>query len=351
MTTDAIWILDRVPVLQNRVYDSKAAAKRCAMGSVRLVQDLSTGLVHNCAFDPDLIVYDDHYQNEQAHSPAFREHLEHMAAKVLGVAGRRAKLVEVGCGKGFFLRELQRAGADIRGFDPAYEGDDLSVEKRLFDGECEIRADVVILRHTLEHVQRPHEFLRQIAEANGGQGRIVIEVPCFDWIVDNRAFYDVFYEHCNYFTIDSLTASFGDADAGHCFGGQYLYVVADLATLRPAPVYHGARYGRLAELDELLARLVERVGPNQKNIVWGAGAKGVTFAWWIALKNRQLDYVVDINPKKQGRYLAGSGVQVISPAQAEAQVEPGDLVFIMNPAYSREIRSSFHGEVEYVEVA
>src|SRR3546814_9608010 len=66
--------------------------------------------------------------------------------------------------------------------------------------------------------------------------QIYIEVPCFDWIVEHSAWFDVFYEHVNYFRLADLRAMFGTVhEAGHLFGGQYLYIVADLSTLCCTP--------------------------------------------------------------------------------------------------------------------
>jgi hypothetical protein len=67
----------------------------------------------------------------------------------------------------------------------------------------------------------------------GGGGKIYIEVPCFDWICNHRAWLDIFYEHVNYFRLTDFHRMFDAVyKAGHIFNGQYLYVVADLATIR-----------------------------------------------------------------------------------------------------------------------
>ena len=71
-------------MLQNRVYPHREAALASQRGDMVLVQDLDTGLVHNAAFDPALVVYDSEYQNEQAYSPQFRQHLD----DVVGIVER-----------------------------------------------------------------------------------------------------------------------------------------------------------------------------------------------------------------------------------------------------------------------
>ncbi|MEA3642374.1 MAG: hypothetical protein VBE63_20880 [Lamprobacter sp.] len=91
----------------------------------------------------------------------------------------------------------------------------------------------MVLRHVLEHLQTPFEFLRQVRDANGGAGLIYIEVPCLEWIGQQRAWFDIFYEHVNYFRPSDFRRLFGEVvAAGHLFGGQYQYVIAELASLR-----------------------------------------------------------------------------------------------------------------------
>ena len=96
---------DNFPIFQNRMYDSKDEAINCPKGNIRLVQNLETGLVYNDAFLPELMDYDGNYQNEQAVSPLFQRHLETIAKAISSSMGE-VNLVEVGCGKGYFLEML-----------------------------------------------------------------------------------------------------------------------------------------------------------------------------------------------------------------------------------------------------
>ena len=61
----------------------------------------------------------------------------------------------------------------------------------------------------MEHIQNPYEFLSQLKDANGGGGRVYIEVPCFEWICEHRAWFDIFYEHVNYFRRSDFNRMFG----------------------------------------------------------------------------------------------------------------------------------------------
>ena len=267
------------PIFQNRMYDSAQEARACPRGDIRLVQDGVSGLVYNAAFRPELMNYDAAYQNEQAHSPSFKSHLEQVATIVernLGTDG----LVEVGCGKAYFLELLQSRGCSITGFDPTYEGQNPAVQLRYFGDGVTVSASGLVLRHVLEHVQDPVGFLDGLREANGG-GLIYIEVPCFDWIL--RASTPGSTSSTSTSTTSGLEISRAHVrpggEGGHLFGGQYLYVVADLATLATAVSSPADRVGLSGTIFWRRAkpsRASDRVGGA--SAVWGAASKGVIFA-------------------------------------------------------------------------
>ncbi|WP_197515144.1 class I SAM-dependent methyltransferase [Mycobacterium sp. 1245805.9] len=324
------------PIFQNRMYDSAPEARSCPRGDIRLVQDDISGLVYNAAFDPELMNYDSAYQNEQAHSPSFKSHLDEVAAIVERNLGTDA-LVEVGCGKGYFLELLQSRGCSVTGFDPTYEGANPAVQRRYFGDGVTVSARGLVLRHVLEHVQDPVRFLGGLRDANGG-GLIYIEVPCFDWIIRARAWFDIFYEHVNYFRLEDFSRMFGRVVAGgHLFGGQYLYAVADLATLRP-PV-SGPR-DRVDFPEDFLAAatVAPSDGARQPSAVWGAGSKGVIYSLLRERAGNPVDVLIDINPAKCGKFVPATGLRVLSPEDGMATLPPGSDICVMNSNYRDEIR-------------
>ena len=232
MNHKELFRVDGLPVFQNKMFSNQAKAIGCSKGDMVLVQDLDTGLIFNAAFDASLLEYDEDYQNEQACSSVFKQHLDDIRAIIQRYFFGKS-LIEVGCGKGYFLEYLNKAGYEITGIDPAYEGDNTNVIKACFDKNLGVTAEGVILRHVLEHMSDPFSFLSAITNANEGKGKIYIEVPCFDWICEHSAWFDIFYEHVNYFRLADFHRMFGTVlESGHVFGEQYLYVVADLSTLK-----------------------------------------------------------------------------------------------------------------------
>ena len=189
-------------------------------------------LLKNVDFNAELLVYDSDYQNEQACSPVFQKHLDKVS-KIVARLLKKKRLVEIGCGKGFFVEYLLHHNFDITGFDPAYEGDNPRITNDIFPRGFEQQADGIILRHVLEHFSDPVSFLREIAQTNDMSGYVYIEVPCLDWILRNYAWYDIFYEHVNYFRRDDFYRIFDQViESDSLFGGQYFYVVAKLNSIR-----------------------------------------------------------------------------------------------------------------------
>ncbi|MCX7033565.1 MAG: class I SAM-dependent methyltransferase [Arenimonas sp.] len=341
--------LSGLPVYQNKMFPTAQAARACERGDMVLVQDDATGLVHNQAFDQALLSYDESYQNEQAHSTAFKAHLD----EVMALVGRHfsgGSILEVGCGKGDFLDRMRQQGLEATGIDPAYEGDSPYILRAGFAPGIGVGADAVVMRHTLEHIPDPIGFLDLIRRANDGRGLVYIEVPCLDWILDHHAWFDIFYEHVNYFRLADFHRLFGRVLAsGRLFGGQYLYAVADLASLRaPAELAPAEAVslppGFFAGIDRCVA-MASRPG---RKVVWGAAAKGVMFAHHVLGRGMALDFAIDINPAKQSGHLAGTGLEVLSPEAGLARLSAGDQVFVMNSNYLGEIVRAGGDSLQYI---
>lgn len=266
-------------------------------------------------------------------------------------SSRVKKLVEIGCGKGYFIEMLLKKGYDIIGFDPAYEGDNPRIIKKFYCGESNIKVDGIILRHVLEHIPDPIKFLLMLKESNSG-GLVYIEVPCLDWIVTNRAWFDIHYEHVNYFRLSDFYLIFSKlVDTGHLFGGQYLYVVAELNSLRYPSSDEIVPFEFPNDFTYSVGFFADRIKRSgRKSAVWGAASKGVIFSLFMHRNGARLEYVIDINPSKQGLFLPVTGIRVISPQEAMSKLPEGSDIYVMNSNYLEEIRQITNNRYNYLRV-
>ena len=344
-----IYKVTDLPVFQNKMYQDKPSAIDAPVGDLTLVQDMETGLIYNSTFDQTLLTYDQDYQNEQAYSPFFKKHLESVK-DILRENFSDKSIIEVGCGKGYFLDYLIDHGFDVKGMDPAYEGESAHIIKACFDESLNIKGENIVLRHVLEHIPDPLTFLKAVSKANGYKGKIYIEVPCLNWISEQKAWFDLFYEHVNYFRLDDFHSMFGKIyDFGHVFGGQYIYVVADLSTLTNPRRDHDDIF-MFPEDFINLKKILGRAHPEGKNIIWGGASKGVIFSLKLNRAGLDVDYVVDINPLKQGKYLGGTGLQVFAPKELLSTLNNQDNIFVMNSNYMSEVVEMTGNQFNYIKV-
>ena len=326
-----------LPVLQNRVFDSREDALNSSKGWIELQEDSLTGIVSNVLFDPSLLTYDENYDNEQSNSDTFKSHLENVYY-ILEPFIKNKKIIEVGCGKGQFLNFIGGKGYDVYGCDPTYEGNDERIRKEFFSKDLNLKGDVIILRHVLEHIKNPVEFLLQIAEANDHKGLIYIEVPDFNWIVDNDVYFDVFYEHVNYFRQNDFKKIFKNTvTSGIFFSGQYQYVVADLASVQSPPYKIEASFTKTLSFG-CLQKTVEQLRDYEgvPIYVWGAASKGVIASIYLIYAGIRLTSIIDINERKQNKFIAITALQVISPNDFN-KLDIGAIILVANPNYRAEI--------------
>jgi SAM-dependent methyltransferase len=306
--------------------------------------------------DEKAIPYDTNYENRQGCSPAFQKHLGTLADGLIKKYSlHHGRILEVGCGKGDFLKMLcVRANAKGVGYDTSYEGPVVSAKPSLrfhqrYVAASDVRTkfDAVICRHVVEHVGGIGAFLsglRGIAAA-AGDPIIVIETPAFEWIAKHDCFWDIFYEHCNYFTRRCLAylcerAGFEVVRQRLVFGGQYQVLelkVRRSAMVEPRPPGASVRLAAFARrADAAKHRLEEKLrrhGAARGWAVWGAGAKGVALV--NGLRRLPPRFVIDANTAKQGCFIPGSRVPVIAPD--DPRIQSLALILIANPNYSREI--------------
>lgn len=360
----------RVPAVCNVLWSEPEAAKSVPRIDIALAYCDNCGHVFNPHFDPVVMDYSESYENSLHFSPHFREYADGLAVELIERHALVDKdIVEVGSGKGEFLDALCRLGNNRGvGFDPSYTperaayGDtpNLTFVSDFYSEKyADYTADFICCRHTLEHIPDPVDFLHMLRGVIGDRRnvRLFFEVPNALFTLRDLAVWDIIYEHCSYFTPDSLAYSFRNSgfhvtDVRERYDGQFLSIEAIPASdevsyplrsedMRPKSqeliAQFAQRYQRKVAEDEQILSTLEEIG--QEAVIWGAGSKGITFLNLVNGSDR-IQYAVDVNPHKQGKYITGTGQQIVAP-EALCSIKP-DVIFVMNHVYLEEIRQTIH---------
>ena len=337
-------------------------------GAMRLAFCGLCGFLANVAFDPALSEYSARYEETQGYSARFVDFATGLArhwVQKYDLAGRTA--IEIGCGKGEFLEYLIEAGlGHATGIDPGLHAERLrpDLAERITartgfydDRYGPLDAAAVVCRHTLEHIPDVARFVRVIRDGIGDRSDTVVlfELPDILRILDEVAFWDVYYEHCSYFSAGSLARLFRSAGfevlhVERVYDDQYLVLEArpsstpgagdplpledDLDVLAKGTQLFQERFART--LEGWRGRLAALRRDGGTAVIWGSGSKGVSFLTNLAMDGA-VECAVDINPFRQGRAMIGTGHRIVDP-DALTDLQP-DLVIAMNPIYLDEIQA------------
>lgn len=371
-----------VPVHSVLVLRTREEAVNYSTGDIELGLCSSCGFISNVVFDASLHQYSSEYESTQSYSPAFNIFHRNLARQLIERYDLRGKdIIEIGCGQGEFLTMLCEMGGNRGvGFDPAIrtpsaydsqrpcsKASDATVLVKDFYSEdyAEYHADFVCCKMTLEHIPNTAEFVstvyRSLAAWSAGDRTattadtvVFFQVPDVTRILRERAFWDIYYEHCSYFSTGSLArlfrgCGFDVIDSWKDYDDQYLMIGVrpsgrqrtpsplqedDLEEITRDVALFSESYRH--QFDTWRRDLQEIRRDGGRAVLWGGGSKAVAFLTTLDFRD-EIEYVVDINPHKHGTYLAGTGQEVVAPDFLR-QIQP-DFVIVMNPVYREEIQA------------
>lgn len=360
---DPFYVVRGIPVHSTLLFSTRQEALDFPRGDLTLALCRSCGFITNTSFSSAHQEYSSRYEETQGFSKVFQQFHADLARRLIERFNLRGKrILEIGCGKGEFLNLLCAAGGNRGiGFDPVYVperntsdlGDRVIFVQDLYsEAYAGERADFVCCKMTLEHIDETHAFVSMVRRALEGSPETVVffQVPAMERILRERAFWDVYYEHCSYFTAESLRdlfrlSGFEVLDVWHEYSGQAL-MIACRPGIANAPAGDRQHVDRLQTqvrafsgavkqtISEWRTRLLEKQRAGRSIVIWGAGSKGVAFLSKIG-SDIDVRYAVDVNPYKHGTFLAGTGQEIVAPAFLR-EYQPG-VVVVMNPVYVGEI--------------
>jgi SAM-dependent methyltransferase len=364
---DSVLAITDVPAQIGTVWPTRREAVDAPSGSIVLTLCRTCGFVFNRAFSDAKLAYAPGYEISLHHSRTYQGYLDSEVARLVDEHGmRRRFVVEIGCGDGHFLRLLCTSGDNVGwGFDPALSKrsvedagmSSITLVNGAFDAALlEAEPDLVVCRSVLELISDPTKLVRQMRAALGhrGDALVYVEVPNAAWIFNGQNAWNVYYEHCSYFTAELLRhlfeqCSFETISCGPCYeGGQYLRLEA-----RPSMTSRGdlqtdthrladAMHAWSRHYTQTVQRWHERFegfrSERKRVAIWGAGGRGTSFASSLTARGDDrpdIAFAIDVNPLRQGMFMPGTGLAIRPPSALRS--DPVDVVIITNATYENEI--------------
>ncbi|HBB35049.1 MAG TPA: SAM-dependent methyltransferase [Cyanobacteria bacterium UBA8803] len=354
-----------VPVHSCLMMPSRKEALDFPCGDVILGFCDRCGFITNVAFDSKWSAYAPNYEDQQSFSPTFNQFALDLANGLIEKYDLHDKdIIEIGCSKGDFLLLLCELGQNRGvGIDPSVvpgrveskAADRVTfIQEYYSESHAKYVGDFICCRHTLEHIQPTAEFISTIRRSIGDRLNTVVflEIPDMTRVLREIAFEDIYYEHCSYFTPGSLarlfrSCGFEVTDLYRAYGEQYLLIEAQ-PTATPFAQVHPLEESleQMAEdvnhfitsigskLERWKQHLQQAQAQEKRVVVWGSGSKCVAFLTTLDTKD-QIEYIVDINPHRHGKFIPGLGKEIMSPEFLK-EYQP-DQVIVMNPIYCNEI--------------
>ena len=358
----------QVPAHSVLLFPSKVEAINYPKGDVILGFCQHCGFIYNSAFDHNLHEYSAKYEETQGYSATFNAFSRKLAQRLIKHYDLRDKtILEIGCGKGEFISLLCEMGPNQGlAFDPAYieqrntsqARDKITFIKDFYSEKyAHYESDFVCCKMTLEHIPDTDNFVKMVRNAIGERKETAVffQVPDVRRVLRDVAYWDIYYEHCSYFSQGSLARlfrrnGFDVLKVYTEYDDQYLMIEcipADSPTEASLDQEDDmpALKQDVEEFTQIYPEHIKRwqntveqaTAGNKRAVIWGAGSKGVAFFNTLNIID-EIPYAVDINPHKRNTYMAGTGQKIVAPNDL-LDYDP-DVVIVMNAIYREEIKKS-----------
>ena len=315
-------------------------------------------------------IFNSDYVYFSSYSTSWLKHAQQYTEKMTARFGldSSSQVIEIASNDGYLLQYFREKGIPVMGIEPTSNTAEVAIGKGIktiieFFGveladrlrnHWDVKADLLLGNNVLAHVPDIVDFVAGMKILLAPEGVITMEFPHLVQLVDNHQFDTIYHEHFSYlsfYTVKQVFESQGlvlfDVEELPTHGGSLrIYArheedeskpvsteVARLLGLELGKGINDLHYYRNFQEKamnvkmELLRFLISQKEAGKKVAAYGAAAKGNTLLNYCGIKNDLIDYVVDANPHKQGKFLPASHIPVV--AEEHLRQHKPDFVIIL----------------------
>jgi len=328
----------RVPANSSRYFSSANRARSQPLADVRLASRQEDPYIFNVSFEEELIKYDDSYCTTVVNLDQIIQipTLDYFSSAIMPRLDSDARVIDIGCGQGEFVEALIDLGIDAFGFDPVLRESTPRLFPRYWSPD-ELPADLYVMRCVLPHIAEPWSFLDSI-HACSSTALVLVEYQRIEWSLEHGTWYQVSHDHVNLFRFRDFHHRYHVIDAGTFSNGEWAWCLLDPSPRSARPILDDGLSGAYAQglMRERAAFLQLASAVSRPLVIWGAAGKGIVLA--SALRElRDGLYVIDADPRRWGRHLEASGLEVLRPDEGLRTAPSDALVFVANPNHRDDV--------------
>lgn len=294
------------------------------------------------------------YAYFSSYSDSWLAHAERYAALMIQrfALSRTSRVVEIASNDGYLLQYFKRHGVPVLGIEPAAnvaraaEARGIPTRVEFFGARCAERltrehgcADLITANNVLAHVPTLNDFVEGVRVLLAAEGVATFEFPHLLNLILRNQFDTIYHEHVCYFSLLAVERVFAShrlrvfdleelpthggslrlyvchADSARSAGKEATRVAAREAAagLGVLDTYAGFRQRAHEVKRDLLAFMIDAKRAGKRVAAYGAAAKGNTLLNYCGMRDDFIDFVADVSPHKQGRFLPGTHIPILHP--------------------------------------